>query len=164
MCSNEGRKRWAMEGSSTRWSLVLLPGELVVAVWYYVFCLCLSMDGGSKERRARAVLALLLAIDWCTENIAGGLRVLKKMNQANVNPDSMTFSHLISYCECEEGIIKYYEELQSANVQVTKHVYMAIINAYAKFGQFEKAKQKSDSMSQIKLYSSDDIGYVQFSI
>lgn len=37
--------------------------------------------------------------------------------------------------------LQYYEELQRAGVQVTKHVYMALINAYAKFGQFEKAKQ-----------------------
>ncbi|KAJ8619297.1 hypothetical protein MRB53_027826 [Persea americana] len=62
MCSNESRKRWAMEGSSMRWSLALLPGELVVAVWYYVFCLCMSMDGGSEEHKARAVVTTLLLL------------------------------------------------------------------------------------------------------
>lgn len=75
------------------------------------------------------------------KNIAGGFIVLKQMERANVKPNSETFSYVISNCECEEDIVKYYEELQRAGVQVTKHVYMALINAYAKFGQFEKAKQ-----------------------
>ncbi|XP_023524929.1 pentatricopeptide repeat-containing protein At4g04790, mitochondrial-like isoform X2 [Cucurbita pepo subsp. pepo] len=75
------------------------------------------------------------------KNTSDGLMVLKQMELADVKPDSKTFSYLISYCECEEDIIKYYEELKSSGVQATKHIFMALINAYAAHGQFEKAKQ-----------------------
>ncbi|CBI20513.3 unnamed protein product, partial [Vitis vinifera] len=75
------------------------------------------------------------------KNIYGGLMVLKQMGDADVKPDSQTFCYLLNNCECEEDIIKYYEKLKCAGVQVTKHVFMALINAYASCGQFEKAKQ-----------------------
>ncbi|KAF8410992.1 hypothetical protein HHK36_003531 [Tetracentron sinense] len=75
------------------------------------------------------------------KNINGGLMVLKQMKRADLKPDSHTFSYLIGNCECEEDILKYYEELQDAGIQITKHIYMALINAYINFGQFEKAKQ-----------------------
>lgn len=75
------------------------------------------------------------------KDVAGGLMVLKQMEHADVKPNSETFSYLISNCGCEEDIIKYYEEMQHTGVQVTKHVYMALINAYANCKQFEKAKQ-----------------------
>ncbi|XP_058072693.1 pentatricopeptide repeat-containing protein At4g04790, mitochondrial-like isoform X2 [Magnolia sinica] len=75
------------------------------------------------------------------KNIPGGLMVLRQMELANVKPDSETFSYLIGNCECEEDIVKYHDKLQRAGVQVTKHVYMALINAYSNCGQFEKAKQ-----------------------
>lgn len=75
------------------------------------------------------------------KNSSDGLMVFKQMELAGVKPDSITFSYLISNCECEEDIIKYYEELKSSGVQVTKQVFMALINAYAAFGQFKKAKQ-----------------------
>ncbi|KAA8526940.1 hypothetical protein F0562_008831 [Nyssa sinensis] len=75
------------------------------------------------------------------KNLYGGSMVLKQMEKADVKPDSQTFSYLISNCDCEEDINKYYEELKNAGVQVTKHIYMALINAYAACGQFEKAKQ-----------------------
>ncbi|XP_065626624.1 pentatricopeptide repeat-containing protein At4g04790, mitochondrial-like [Quercus suber] len=35
----------------------------------------------------------------------------------------------------------YYEELKHFGVQVTRQIFMALINAYANCGQFEKAKQ-----------------------
>ncbi|KAK9155861.1 hypothetical protein Sjap_003341 [Stephania japonica] len=63
------------------------------------------------------------------------------MKSDSVEPDSQTFSYLICNCECEEDIIKYYEEMQNAGVRATKQVYMSLINAYANCGQFEKAKQ-----------------------
>nr|GMC47497.1 pentatricopeptide repeat-containing protein At4g04790, mitochondrial-like isoform X1 [Ipomoea batatas] len=75
------------------------------------------------------------------KNIRGGLMVLKQMEDAEVKPDSQTFSYLIRNCNCEDDIIKFYDELTLSGVQVTKHVYMALINAYASCGQFEKAKQ-----------------------
>ncbi|XP_021834329.1 pentatricopeptide repeat-containing protein At4g04790, mitochondrial-like isoform X3 [Prunus avium] len=75
------------------------------------------------------------------KNIYGGLRVLKQMKEADVQPDSQTFSYLISNCESEEDINKYYEELKHSGIQVTKQIFMALVNAYATCGQFEKAKQ-----------------------
>ncbi|KAE8650683.1 pentatricopeptide repeat-containing protein At4g04790, mitochondrial-like [Cucumis sativus] len=75
------------------------------------------------------------------KNTSDGFMVLKQMELADVKPDSITFSYLISNCECEEDIIKYYKELNHSGVQATKHVFMALINAYAAHGQFEKAKQ-----------------------
>lgn len=34
----------------------------------------------------------------------GGLRVLKQMKEADVKPDSQSFSHLITNCNSEEDI------------------------------------------------------------
>ncbi|KAF3453525.1 hypothetical protein FNV43_RR03965 [Rhamnella rubrinervis] len=75
------------------------------------------------------------------KNIYGGMRVLKQMEEADVKPDSKTYSYLISNCESEGDVDKYYEELKHSGIKDTKHVNMALINAYASFGQFEKAKQ-----------------------
>lgn len=75
------------------------------------------------------------------KNMNGVLRVLGQMKQADVKPDSQTFSYLINNSTSEEDIIKYFEELKCAGVQVTKQIFMALINAYAASGQFEKAKQ-----------------------
>ncbi|VFQ78765.1 unnamed protein product [Cuscuta campestris] len=75
------------------------------------------------------------------KNIPGGLNVLKEMEEAGVKPDSQTFSYLISRCNCEDHIIKFVKEMTLSGVHVTTHVYMALINAYASCGQFEKAKQ-----------------------
>ncbi|XP_059441393.1 pentatricopeptide repeat-containing protein At4g04790, mitochondrial-like isoform X2 [Corylus avellana] len=75
------------------------------------------------------------------KNTYGVLMVLKQMELADVKPDSQTFSYLISNCDREEDIIKYYEELQRFGVQATKQIFMALINAYATCGLFEKAKQ-----------------------
>uniref|UniRef100_A0A6N2MJA4 Pentacotripeptide-repeat region of PRORP domain-containing protein n=1 Tax=Salix viminalis TaxID=40686 RepID=A0A6N2MJA4_SALVM len=36
---------------------------------------------------------------------------------------------------------QYYEEMKVAGIQVSKQIFMALINAYATCGQFEKAKQ-----------------------
>ncbi|KAH7861550.1 hypothetical protein Vadar_027623 [Vaccinium darrowii] len=75
------------------------------------------------------------------KNIHAGLRVLKEMEDATVKPDSQTFTYLIGNCVHEEDIVKYYEEMKRSAVQITKHIFMALINAYAACGQFEKAKQ-----------------------
>ncbi|KAJ0049187.1 hypothetical protein Pint_16814 [Pistacia integerrima] len=71
----------------------------------------------------------------------GALKVLKQMEKADVKPNSQTFSYLIQNCSNEKDIIKYYEEMTCSGVQVTKDVFMALINAYASCGEFEKAKQ-----------------------
>ncbi|ERN17305.1 hypothetical protein AMTR_s00037p00059950 [Amborella trichopoda] len=75
------------------------------------------------------------------KNTRSGLMVLKQMEHADVKPNSETFFHLISNSECEEDLNKYYEEMKKLGIQVTKHVHMALINAYTNFGKFDKAKQ-----------------------
>ncbi|KAF4395902.1 hypothetical protein G4B88_028072 [Cannabis sativa] len=52
------------------------------------------------------------------KNFSGAMMVLKQMEES-----------------------KYCEQLKHSGVQVTRDVYMALINAYATCGQFEKAKQ-----------------------
>ncbi|XWS51936.1 hypothetical protein CRYUN_Cryun11dG0024700 [Craigia yunnanensis] len=75
------------------------------------------------------------------KNIRAALMVLKQMEHEDVKPDSQTFCYLIGNCESEEDITKYCEEMKCAGIQVTKHIFMALINAYTTCGQFEKAKQ-----------------------
>ncbi|KFK28771.1 hypothetical protein AALP_AA7G044600 [Arabis alpina] len=69
------------------------------------------------------------------------LMVLKEMKEADVKPDSVTYSYLINYCGQEEAIAEYYEEMKQAGLQANKQVYMSLIKSYASCGQFEKAKQ-----------------------
>ncbi|KAL6125684.1 hypothetical protein ACLB2K_073738 [Fragaria x ananassa] len=75
------------------------------------------------------------------KNMSHGLKVLKEMKEANLQPDSQTFSHLITNCNSEEDINMYYEEMKQSGIHATKQVFMALINAYAACGQFDKAKQ-----------------------
>ncbi|XVF70531.1 hypothetical protein PTKIN_Ptkin11bG0169000 [Pterospermum kingtungense] len=75
------------------------------------------------------------------KNSRGALMVLKHMEREDVKPDSQTFSYLIGNCDSEEDITKYWEEMQAARIEVSKHTFMALINAYTTCGQFEKAKQ-----------------------
>ncbi|MED6221395.1 hypothetical protein PIB30_054245 [Stylosanthes scabra] len=75
------------------------------------------------------------------KNISGALRALKHMRDANVNPDTQTFSYLISNCETEEDITKYREEMKQLNIPAVKPIFMALINAYAACGELDMAKQ-----------------------
>ncbi|KAL8243415.1 hypothetical protein R6Q59_009673 [Mikania micrantha] len=75
------------------------------------------------------------------KNFHKGLMVLKQMDATNVKPDSQTFSYIIGNCNNEDDIIKYQRDLHEAGVKPTKHIFMALINAYAACGLFEKAKQ-----------------------
>ncbi|XP_022634393.1 pentatricopeptide repeat-containing protein At4g04790, mitochondrial isoform X3 [Vigna radiata var. radiata] len=75
------------------------------------------------------------------KNINAGLRVLKHMQGANVDPDSQTFSYLINNCETEEDIVKYCDEMKQSGIQPTKQVFMALVHSYAACGNLEKAKQ-----------------------
>ncbi|KAJ6770551.1 hypothetical protein OIU79_021241 [Salix purpurea] len=77
------------------------------------------------------------------KNISGAIMVLEQMELAGVKPDSATYSCLISNCGNEDQITKCYEEMKVAGIQVSKQVYMVLIDAYAKCGQFEKTKQDS---------------------
>ncbi|KAL4273268.1 hypothetical protein GQ457_13G002560 [Hibiscus cannabinus] len=73
-------------------------------------------------------------------NLGGAMTVLKLMESEDVKPDSHTFSYLIGNCNSEEDITMYHEEMKRTGVPFTKHIYMALINAYAACGQIEKAK------------------------
>ncbi|KAM7261544.1 hypothetical protein ACFE04_020621 [Oxalis oulophora] len=75
------------------------------------------------------------------KNVKGAVMGLEKIKLTGTQPDSITYSYLILNSDCERDIVKYYEELKSTlGVHITKHVYMAFINAYTSCGQFEKAK------------------------
>lgn len=50
-------------------------------------------------------------------------------------------------------VLQYQEELDLASVPATKHVYMALINAYAACGEFDKAK-KVMPVEQVNLLGS----------
>ncbi|GAB2215848.1 hypothetical protein Droror1_Dr00020253, partial [Drosera rotundifolia] len=74
-------------------------------------------------------------------NLVGGYRVLEEMEKAGVKPDYQTYSYLINNCKREKDIIKYYDRVKSSGLTITKHIFMALINAYANCGKLEKAKK-----------------------
>lgn len=75
------------------------------------------------------------------KNHNGAQMVMAQMQIAGVKPDCETFSYLILNCESEEKISKYHDELRQDGIQMTKHTYMALINAYSRLGNFDMAKQ-----------------------
>jgi len=75
------------------------------------------------------------------KNYSGAQMVMSQMQIAGVKPDSETFSYLILNCESEENIAKYHDQLRQDGIQMTKHIYVALINAYTRFGNFDMAKQ-----------------------
>lgn len=83
----------------------------------------------------------LMAGYFREKNNHSALKVLQKMQDLDIKPDSETYSYLISNCGSEKDVVKYCDEMQQAGVYTTKYVYMALINAYANCGKFEKAKQ-----------------------
>ncbi|GLT65444.1 hypothetical protein SLA2020_378760 [Shorea laevis] len=98
----------------------------------------------SRKMNVKPVAAMYNAIMagyFREKKISAGSRVLKQMELDSVKPDPQTYSYLIAHCDCEEDIIKYYEELKCSGITVTKHIFMSLISAYAACGQFEKAKQ-----------------------
>ncbi|EPS70908.1 hypothetical protein M569_03851, partial [Genlisea aurea] len=75
------------------------------------------------------------------KKIAAAMNVIKQMEDADVKPDAVTYSYLISFSN-SDGIIKYCNHLDGdAGPPLTKHVFMALINAYASSGQIGKAKE-----------------------
>ncbi|KAG2648324.1 hypothetical protein PVAP13_1NG042515 [Panicum virgatum] len=75
------------------------------------------------------------------KNYNGAQMVMSQMQIAGVKPDSETFSYLILNCESEESIAKYHDQLRQDGIQMTKHIYVALINAYTRLGNFDMAKQ-----------------------
>ncbi|KAL0302071.1 UNVERIFIED_CONTAM: Pentatricopeptide repeat-containing protein, mitochondrial [Sesamum radiatum] len=80
------------------------------------------------------------------KDILSARNVLKQMEDADVKPDALTYSCLIANSHCEKDIIKFCDEMRNSRVQPTKQVFMALINAYASCGLFEKAKQLSGAL------------------
>ncbi|XP_020103788.1 pentatricopeptide repeat-containing protein At4g04790, mitochondrial-like isoform X2 [Ananas comosus] len=93
------------------------------------------------EMPTASMYNVILAGYFREKNNYGVSKVLKDMKSANVKADAETFSYLIFNCDREEDIIKYHDQLRQAGIQITKHVTMALINAFAKLGNFEMAKQ-----------------------
>ncbi|GKV42019.1 hypothetical protein SLEP1_g49478 [Rubroshorea leprosula] len=103
-----------------------------------------AMLNDSRKMNVKLVAGMyntIMAGYFREKKISDGLRVLKQMELDSVKPDPQTYSYLIAHCDCEEDIIKYYEELKCSGITVTKHIFMSLISAYAACGQFEKAKQ-----------------------
>ncbi|KAL5207009.1 hypothetical protein ABZP36_031444 [Zizania latifolia] len=75
------------------------------------------------------------------KNHNGAQMVMAQMQIAGVKPDSETFSYLILNCDSEEKISKYHDQLRQDGIHMSKHIYMALINAYSRLGNFDMAKQ-----------------------
>ncbi|KAL6538409.1 hypothetical protein OROGR_012397 [Orobanche gracilis] len=84
---------------------------------------------------------ILMAGYFREKKFQSAIDVLKQMEDADVKPNSLTYSYLINNCHCEKDIIKFFGIMSNSGVQPTKHVFMALINAYASCGQFENAKK-----------------------
>ncbi|KAL8510528.1 hypothetical protein ACS0TY_017375 [Phlomoides rotata] len=83
----------------------------------------------------------ILAGYFREKNIQSARYVLKQMKDANVKPDASTYGYLIANSQSEKDLTKFYEDLIESGISPTKNVFMALINAYASFGQFRKAKE-----------------------
>ncbi|KAJ1277772.1 hypothetical protein BS78_04G028900 [Paspalum vaginatum] len=75
------------------------------------------------------------------KNHNGAQMVMSQMQIAGVKPDSETFSYLIVNCESDVNISKYLDQLRQDGIQMTRHIYVALIYAYARLGNFDMAKQ-----------------------
>ncbi|KAL6543198.1 hypothetical protein OROHE_010718 [Orobanche hederae] len=84
---------------------------------------------------------ILMAGYFREKKFQSAMDVLKQMEDADVKPNSLTYSYLINNCHCEKDIIKFFGIMSNSGVHPTKHVFMALINAYASCGQFENAKK-----------------------
>ncbi|KAJ6423265.1 hypothetical protein OIU84_024246 [Salix udensis] len=90
------------------------------------------------------------------KNIRGALMVLKQMKLADVKPDSSSYSYLISNCNNEEEIIKYYEEMKAKQVLLDKdfpiknlnEIRSVLVSALASHGQMTDALSVYEEMKQ----------------
>ncbi|CAM0947167.1 unnamed protein product [Alopecurus aequalis] len=95
----------------------------------------------SGETSTVTLYNIIMAGYFREKNHNGAQRVIAQMQGAGVKPDAETFSYLISNCDSEEKVSKYLDELRQDGIQMTKYVYMALINAYSRLGNFDMAKQ-----------------------
>ncbi|KAJ8436219.1 hypothetical protein Cgig2_006906 [Carnegiea gigantea] len=84
---------------------------------------------------------------WALDTVAV-IEAVRLMNTLDSLSDTVFVLHhdLLSDTSCFfllsfSNTVVYFEELKCAGVQVTKQIFMALINAYAASGQFEKAKR-----------------------
>uniref|UniRef100_J3L9D1 PROP1-like PPR domain-containing protein n=2 Tax=Oryza brachyantha TaxID=4533 RepID=J3L9D1_ORYBR len=75
------------------------------------------------------------------KNHNGAQMVMAQMQIAEVKPDSETFSYLIFNCESEEKISEYLDQIRQDGIYMSKHIYMSLVSAYARHGNFDMAKQ-----------------------
>ncbi|XP_073273049.1 pentatricopeptide repeat-containing protein At4g04790, mitochondrial-like isoform X1 [Primulina huaijiensis] len=75
------------------------------------------------------------------KNTSCAMRVLEQMEDAEVKPDAMTFACLISNSQSEKQITKNYNDMLDSGIQPIKQVFMALVNAYAACGEFDKAEK-----------------------
>lgn len=95
----------------------------------------------SGETSTVTLYNIIMAGYFREKNHNGAQRVIAQMQSAGVKPDSETFSYLILNCDSEEKVSKYLDELRQDGIQMTKHAYMALVNAYSRLGNFDMAKQ-----------------------
>uniref|UniRef100_A0A0E0G0P2 Uncharacterized protein n=1 Tax=Oryza nivara TaxID=4536 RepID=A0A0E0G0P2_ORYNI len=75
------------------------------------------------------------------KNHNGAQMVMAQMQIAGVKPDSETYCYLIFNCEFEEKISEYLDQLRQDGIHMSKHIYMSLVSAYARLGNFDMAKQ-----------------------
>ncbi|KZV27245.1 Tetratricopeptide repeat-like superfamily protein isoform 1 [Dorcoceras hygrometricum] len=75
------------------------------------------------------------------KNASRAMHVLKQMEDAKVKPDALTFACLINNSPSERHITKFHNDMLDSEIQPTKQVFMALVNAYAACGEVDKAKQ-----------------------
>ncbi|XP_042042025.1 pentatricopeptide repeat-containing protein At4g04790, mitochondrial-like isoform X1 [Salvia splendens] len=88
---------------------------------------------------------VILAGYFREKNVQSAHNVLKQMEDAGVKPDAITYSYLIANTQREKDIAKYYDEMSKSGITPTKQVFMALINAYASYGNFEYAREVASS-------------------
>ncbi|KAJ3671360.1 hypothetical protein LUZ60_007439 [Juncus effusus] len=68
-------------------------------------------------------------------------KVMKEMRKEGLKPDGDTFSYLIALSDSEKDISKYWEELQKEEIRISKSIFIGLIHAYSKLGNFDMVKQ-----------------------
>ncbi|CAN6458007.1 unnamed protein product [Victoria cruziana] len=127
--------------------------EPTCETYKYMITLCIKMkdfDGAYRllasldEKKIMPTASMYNSIMmgyFREKNVESGMMVLKQMEMADVKPDSETYCHLIFNSQCVEDIEKYCEEMQKSGLPLNKQFFLALINGYAKCGQFDKAKE-----------------------
>ncbi|KAH6835532.1 hypothetical protein C2S53_015625, partial [Perilla frutescens var. hirtella] len=98
-------------------------------------------DWKKNSKPTTSMYNVILAGYFREKNVQSAQNVLKQMEDAGVKPDAMTYSYLIANSQREKDITKYYDDMSRLGITPTKQVFMALINAYASFGNFENAKE-----------------------